>query len=1197
MLTGFEALGAASAVLQVISFATDVVVACKNAYDGAATSQDDLQRYAGQMSEAVGRVHTRCEQMKNSNSRFTSPELQNIAKECKDAADKLETEVRCVTSMQAQGDILKSIRKTFRASRHREKLQALHELLSKYQQVIEIELTSHLCTQNDAIYFRQEASFSKLETDVRFLIDELAQGITDVKDLVKREHAATRIAITQEGARAEAAINSHTDNQVLELRTAAETKRKCEIFLQSLKAPRMNQRYNDIMDSRDASFNQVFATYDDMIDMYDGDSEESSHSADDYSLENDGNSDNEDNSGDNDDQGDDDPEDDDNSEEVDSEGYKSSEVAGDPDYKSEMDKIHDLWLTFNSWLKSDDKLFYIQGKPGSGKSTLVKFILNQDQTRDLIQQWSPDAIIISYFFWKIGSEEQNSVKGLWCSLLYQRLQHQQHLILRAMQHFSHLSLHSEYHGWSIKDLQAVWDYLTDMDARSICIFIDGLDEIRNEDGFSELSKSIHSVSRLPGIKLCMSTRPEAQIMRWLQTTNAVGILLEDLTRFDMLVFVRTRLRELLLDGHCSSELFHDIRQRLVDKAQGVFLWLHLATRSIIEGIENRDSEDMLSLRLHELPGDLEKLYTDMWQRSNAKSNVYRETARRFFRYVLDGSTETQSIAVGVYWYAFSLPLTLQIACTEDYKTQQHLLNRAGTIGTTQVQQMCDEIKASVHTRCAGLLEVRANMIKEVTSGILRGNKTAASEVIGTVAFIHRTAHDFLTDTEAGNRMLGREPLPDFLWQTRLLKGLVCTLIVLTSEMDLICPGYPIIHQIATFAARWGIEGLQLATQMLDVIRPLFDKHLIRSNKYPWRPERSFLTYLICHDVFNDFAIPYLSAETSPHMATSVMREGWHSDPDTKLRKRTFDELVVLGANPHESGVLLTCSSSEPFLRTETAFTSLLTFYFFLMHHRLILGKVSMTWREEMKDLSLELLYETLEMAIEMAKTCQELNAGVVFFAQFADNGDMRLLENERLEWEFDGLDHKSLFVVYEISIQFLLLHLLSKVGEGLADNVLKVPGAQDILTKLDSPSIKVRYFMRPSPTGDSLQQDDLPRRKFECVVSSAASLSNIGIKCLFDLDLKNQFGESCESSEVRTQGDIITQFVNDLETEEVDVEDMMIMLASENLGLGTYEEAGIIPSLEDLRERKNRRAWSLFPLSMQRLEAAAARKEGMEIQE
>ncbi|KAF5584089.1 hypothetical protein FPCIR_8780 [Fusarium pseudocircinatum] len=1171
MLTGFEALSAASAVLQVISFATDVVVACKNAYDGATTSQDDLQRYTGQMSEAVGRVHTRCEQMRNTNTRFASPDLQNIAKECKDAADKLKAEVQYVTSLQAQGDILKSIRKTFRASRHRKKLQALQESLSKYQEVMEIELTSHLCSQSHAINLKQDASFGKLDTDVQFLISQVAQGITEVKDLVRYEHVATRNAITQEGARAEIAINSHTDGQLLELRTDVETNRRCETFLQSLKAPRMNQRYNDVMDSEDASFSQVFATYEDMKAMY-----HQSPEAGGVSQESDKSD------------GDVDPKDD-----------ESFEVTDDLDYIGCTEDIHRSWASINSWLQSKDKLFYIQGKPGSGKSTLVKFILSQYQTQKLVRLWSPDAIVVHYFFWKIGSEEQNSIKGLWCSLLYQRLQDEQQLLLSAMEHFSNLSLHSEYHDWSIKDLQDVWEYLTAIDSRSLCIFIDGLDEIRNEDGFSQLSKSIQSISRLPKVKLCMSTRPEAQIMRWLQTTNAAGILLEDLTRFDMLIFVRKRLRDLMLNGYVSSEFCDDFRDQLVDKAQGVFLWLHLATRSIIEGVENQDSENMLSIRLHELPGDLERLYTDMWQRSNAKSTVYRQTARRLFRYVLGDSTKTQSIAIGVHWCKFSLPLTFQIACAEDFKTQQHLLMGTGTIGVTQIQQMCDKTKASIHTRCAGLLEVRTNTIDKDTSETLRDNKTVASKATSTVAFIHRTAHDFLTDTEAGIRILGREPLSDFPLQTRLLKGLVCTIIILTSKMNIPCPVSPILEQIATFATRWGSEGLHLVNEMLDAnaIQPLFDKHLIRNNTLPWRPEPSFFTYLIRHDVFEDYVISQLTAESSPHMATSVMREGWRPRHHIKLRKRTFDSLIALGGDPHEYGVLLSCLDHEPFLRIETAFTNLLTFCF-LMNDSIIYRRAPISYRGS-RDLLAELPYESLEMAIEMAGTWQDLNAAVAFFARFSDRGDMRLFETETIWFDLDGLDHRSFFVVYEINIQFLLLYLLSKLGEGLADNVLKVPGAQDILTKFNSPSIKVRYFMRPSLTGDNLKQDIAPRRKVERVVSRAAFLSSIDIKRLFGVDLmKNQCRESSESSEVRTQADVIAQFVNGLETEEVDVEDMMLTLASENLGLGTYEKEGMIPSLEYLRdsEKDNAVEWRLFPLSMRRLETAAVGKETMKAQ-
>jgi hypothetical protein len=144
MLTGFEALGAASAVLQVISFATDIAVACKDAYEGATTSQDDLHRHAQQMSEALDRVKTRCGQMSSSNAGFSAPELQNISQDCKDAAEKLKTEVSYVTSLQAKGDIVNAFRKAFRTSRRKKKLEDLERSLFRYKQLIDIELKSHL---------------------------------------------------------------------------------------------------------------------------------------------------------------------------------------------------------------------------------------------------------------------------------------------------------------------------------------------------------------------------------------------------------------------------------------------------------------------------------------------------------------------------------------------------------------------------------------------------------------------------------------------------------------------------------------------------------------------------------------------------------------------------------------------------------------------------------------------------------------------------------------------------------------------------------------------------------------------------------------------------------------------------------------------------------------------------------------------
>lgn len=79
--------------------------------------------------------------------------------------------------------------------------------------------------------------------------------------------------------------------------------------------------------------------------------------------------------------------------------------------------------SFVDFLNSDDSLFWISGKPGSGKSTLMKFVLSSPRTQsELRKRQQREVQIIShfFFFWKPGSTLQQSIHGFLCSLLYYR---------------------------------------------------------------------------------------------------------------------------------------------------------------------------------------------------------------------------------------------------------------------------------------------------------------------------------------------------------------------------------------------------------------------------------------------------------------------------------------------------------------------------------------------------------------------------------------------------------------------------------------------------------------------------------------------------------------------------------------------------------------------------------------------------------
>ncbi|KAK0714484.1 hypothetical protein B0H67DRAFT_553198 [Lasiosphaeris hirsuta] len=84
--------------------------------------------------------------------------------------------------------------------------------------------------------------------------------------------------------------------------------------------------------------------------------------------------------------------------------------------------IFDLPL-FTEWLQGEGGLFWIHGKPGSGKSTLMKFIYESRQTWDLLHTWGTDSLEIraSFFFHYRGSAIQKSFEGVLRSLVDQIL--------------------------------------------------------------------------------------------------------------------------------------------------------------------------------------------------------------------------------------------------------------------------------------------------------------------------------------------------------------------------------------------------------------------------------------------------------------------------------------------------------------------------------------------------------------------------------------------------------------------------------------------------------------------------------------------------------------------------------------------------------------------------------------------------------
>ncbi|PVH93021.1 hypothetical protein DM02DRAFT_697748 [Periconia macrospinosa] len=765
-MSGLEpvaALSFACNILQIIGVGIETVRVARQVYqDGALDSVlTDNATLLRNLSDRVRSVN-----VVNPGTKLKAQDKQllELAEKCRDASRDLQEEVNFLNGQPTKAKLVATLKTAAKTTWRKRRLDRLDQRLKDTERLLQTGLLSRIYERCVAI----DDSLSSLDITLRDFIKDYRKEKHNATDLIKK-HVST------ESKRSESAVKSHvtqvvsqTENSIkqyiatahksaIEQENTEKIMAMRERLLNSLKFDRMNERKNQIASSHPDTCTWL------LQDGSDVDSNLSTNTQ-----------------------------------------VESQDTYSEVDDAQSTTKSHDYsalpidicpWDSFSDWLRSTETVYWISGKPGSGKTTVVKYLLSQSQTQDYLSLWKADPIVISHFFWRPGTTMQQSIKGLFCSLLHQLLSESLEVVKELFPNPSSVLEKDSEFDWSEEELWSFLESIVRHLNRPIAIFLDGLDEVLPQDGVLRLLGFIDKLQDQAKdggkIKLCLASRPEPLFLK--QLGNYPNLRLEDLNTRDLREYAKEKIvvpdeydgivttdDALLLSipmfGEEKLSRRDEIKgwlvKSLVDKAEGVFLWLCLTANTVMKGLTQGETLEDLSLRIKNLPGDLANLYADMWERINDDGYHLKARAASYLQLALASVSRGSQHPLNLFIMMVAITPTIA----------ERLLNPDSydLDSSESLVEACQRTFKDSIARCAGLLVCRnPRDVHEIPEGYYVSRYGREYEKLlpyisytSQYSWLHRTAQDFLLETEAGNRILSCGRFTGRLAFLKLKEGLL-----------------------------------------------------------------------------------------------------------------------------------------------------------------------------------------------------------------------------------------------------------------------------------------------------------------------------------------------------------------------------------------------------------------------------------------
>jgi hypothetical protein len=340
---------------------------------------------------------------------------------------------------------------------------------------------------------------------------------------------------------------------------------------------------------------------------------------------------------------------------------------------------------FLDWLQHGTGLFWICGKAGSGKSTLMNYLVREERTvREHDIGKSTGSIVIAHFFDSTAGPLESSKEGFLRACIYQIL-HKVPRTYEAVQLLDKKSLKPcKTLDLSNDSLEvALNSILFSAYCPRIFCLVDAADECTGSH--TEFAKFLLSLSlkKPDRIKICVSSRPDGDFSNIFKQKKC--LVLEKYTAANIDMYVRNECSDILKSG---KKEYIDFVDTIIAKSSGVFLWAKLMAAEFCRSYGR--GEDIAPLKerlLSNIPDKLQGIYKHILE------NIEDLERDEVIQILLISSAGARS------FYVAELGLLLnylenrpKYSSSEDFKRRIEAICR----GLVEVQQVLDSSNFTVH---------------------------------------------------------------------------------------------------------------------------------------------------------------------------------------------------------------------------------------------------------------------------------------------------------------------------------------------------------------------------------------------------------------------------------------------------------------------------------------------------------------------